>query len=100
MRCGPQGDRELHSPATGPLRIAADPIYGRVLLSPLVPRFLESFPDMPLEVALDGVGAEGGWDVAISARPSADPAITHRSLGTPPAVLCATRLTWSAVARQ
>jgi len=81
---------KLHTPATGPLRIASDPIYGRLLLTPLVPRFLESFPDIPLEVALDDVGAEGGWDVAICARPSDDPAIAHRSLGTPPAVLCAT----------
>jgi DNA-binding transcriptional LysR family regulator len=81
---------KVHAPATGPLRIVSDPVYGRLLLTPLVPRFLESFPDIPLEVALDGVGAEGGWDVAIGARPSADPAIAHRSLGTPPAVLCAT----------
>ena len=81
---------KLRAPATGPLRIVSDPIYGRLLLTPLVPRFLESFPDIPLEVALDGVGAEGGWDVAICARPSEDPAIAHRSLGTPPAVLCAT----------
>jgi DNA-binding transcriptional LysR family regulator len=81
---------KLHAPATGPLRIVSDPIYGRLLLTPLVPRFLESFPDIPLEVALDGVGTDGGWDVAICARPSDDPAIAHRSLGTPPAVLCAT----------
>ncbi len=81
---------KLRAPATGPLRIVSDPIYGRLLLTPLVPRFLESFPDIPLEVALDGVGAEGGWDVAISARPADDPAIAHRSLGAPPAVLCAT----------
>ncbi len=80
----------LHAPATGPLRIVSDPIYGRLLLTPLVPRFLESFPDIPLEVALDGVGAEGGWDVAIGARPSDDPAIAHRTLGSPPAILCAT----------
>jgi DNA-binding transcriptional LysR family regulator len=80
----------LHTPATGPLRIVSDPIYGRLLLTPLVPRFLESFPDIPLEVALDGVGAEGGWDVAICARPSDDPAVAHRTLGTPPALLCAT----------
>jgi DNA-binding transcriptional LysR family regulator len=82
---------KLHAPATGPLRIVSDPIYGRLLLTPLVPRFLESFPDIPLEVALDGVATEGGgWDVAICARPSDDPAIAHRLLGTPPAVLCAT----------
>jgi len=81
---------KLHAPATGPLRIVSDPIYGRLLLTPLVPRFLECFPDIPLEVALDGVVTEGGWDVAISARPVEDPAIAHRSLGAPPAVLCAT----------
>jgi DNA-binding transcriptional LysR family regulator len=81
---------KLNTPTTGPLRIAADPIYGRLLLTPLVPRFLESFPDIPLEVALDGLGADGGWDVAICSRPSEDPAIAHRLLGSPPAVLCAT----------
>jgi DNA-binding transcriptional LysR family regulator len=81
---------KLHAPAAGPLRIVSDPTYGRVLLTPLVPRFLESFPDIPLEVALDGVGAEGGWDVALRARPSQEPAINHRSLGAPPALLCAT----------
>jgi DNA-binding transcriptional LysR family regulator len=81
---------KLHTPATGPLRIVSDPIYGRLLLTPLVPRFLESFPDIPLEVALDGVGAGNGWDVAIGARPSDDPATAHRLLGAPPAVLCAT----------
>ena len=81
---------KLHAPASGPLRIVSDPIYGRLLLTPLVPRFLESFPDIPLEVALDGVGSEGGWDIAICARPADDPAIAHRLLGAPPAVLCAT----------
>ncbi|HTL93752.1 MAG TPA: LysR family transcriptional regulator, partial [Steroidobacteraceae bacterium] len=80
----------LRTPATGPLRIVSDPTYGRLLLTPLVPRFLESFPDIPLEVALDGIGMEGGWDVAVRAEPSNDPAVAHRALGSPPAVLCAT----------
>src|SRR5271169_6582121 len=43
---------KLHAPPTGPLRVTADPTYGRVLLTPLVPRFLECFPDVPLEVTL------------------------------------------------
>jgi DNA-binding transcriptional LysR family regulator len=42
----------------GPLRVIADPTYGRVLLAPLVPRFLDSFPDIALDVVLDaGDGA-------------------------------------------
>ncbi|MGH8295670.1 MAG: LysR family transcriptional regulator [Steroidobacteraceae bacterium] len=81
---------KLHAPATGPLRIVSDPTYGRLLLTPLVPRFLESFPDIPLEVAMNGVEPQGGWDVAIRARPPEDPAVAHRCLGAPPAVLCAT----------
>ena len=81
---------KLHAPAAGPLRILSDPTYGRVLLTPLVPRFLESFPDIPLEVALDAGADGGGWDVAIRAHPAEDSAITHRSLGAPPALLCAT----------
>ena len=56
----------------GPLRVIADPTYGRVLLAPLVPRFLDSFPDIALDVMLDsGNGAE--WDVAIRAGANEDP---------------------------
>jgi DNA-binding transcriptional LysR family regulator len=82
---------KLHSPVAGPLRVVADPTYGRVLLTPLVPRFLEAFPDMPLEVAMDNESVVEGWDVAIRPRGAApDPAITGRLLGAPPALLCAT----------
>jgi LysR family transcriptional regulator, regulator for bpeEF and oprC len=82
---------KLQSPAARPLRVVADPTYGRVLLSPLVPRFLEAFAHVPLEVALDAQQlAAGSWDVAIRTRPLEDPAITRRLLGAPPALLCAT----------
>jgi LysR family transcriptional regulator, regulator for bpeEF and oprC len=81
----------LHAPEGRPLRVVADPTYGRVLLSPLVPRFLEAFAQVPLEVALDEKQlADGGWDVAIRTRPPADGAIAQRLLGAPPALLCAT----------
>ncbi len=79
----------LHAPPSGPLRIVSDPSYGRLLLTPLVPRFLESFPQIPLEVALDA-GDANGWDVAIRERAPTDEAVSYRSLGAPPAVLCAT----------
>ena len=33
----------LHAPVGGPLRVAAEPTYGRALLAPLVPRFFGKF---------------------------------------------------------
>jgi DNA-binding transcriptional LysR family regulator len=80
---------KLNAPMSGPLRVVADPTYGRILLTPLVPRFLESFPDVPLEVAMDAPEGAEGWDVAIRTRP-AEGGATSRVLGAPPALLCAT----------
>jgi DNA-binding transcriptional LysR family regulator len=81
---------KFNAPVSGPLRVVADPTYGRVLLTRLVPRFLESFADVPLELVMDAAadGAQG-WDVAIRTRPAQDGAAS-RLLGTPPALLCAT----------
>jgi DNA-binding transcriptional LysR family regulator len=73
----------------GPLRVIADPTYGRVLLAPLVPRFLDSFPDIALDVVLDAAESTE-WDVAIRAGANEDPKLGARLLGAPPAVLCAT----------
>ncbi len=82
---------KLKSPEGRPLRVVADPTYGRVLLSPLVPRFLESFAHVPLEVTLDAQQlAAGTWDVAIRTRPPADVGLAQRLLGAPPALLAAT----------
>jgi len=80
----------MHAPPTGPLRVAADPTYGRVLLAPLLPRFLERFPDVPLEVALHSGSLNETWDVAIRPGPTDGNGISHRLLGAPPAILCAT----------
>ena len=86
------------APPTGPLRVAADPTYGRILLAPLVPRFMESFADIPLEVNLQSQGGDtgtdpgagGGYDVAIRTGTGDEPGMTQRLLGSPPAILCAT----------
>ena len=81
----------LITPEARPLRVVADPTYGRVLLSPLVPRFLEAFAHVPLEVALDAQQlADGAWDVAIRTRPPGEGAFVQRLLGAPPALLAAT----------
>ena len=82
---------KLHSPPGHPLRVIADPTYGRVLLAPLVPRFLEAFAHVPLDVALEaGELTDGAWDVAIRTHPPEDERIVRRLLGAPPALLCAT----------
>jgi DNA-binding transcriptional LysR family regulator len=80
----------LQTQNSGPLRVAADPTYGRVLLAPLVPRFLESFPEVPLDVSLQGTEAAQEWDVAIRAGLPGAASLEHRLLGALPAVLCAT----------
>lgn len=86
---------ELAAVRTGPLRVAADPIYGRVLLTPLVPRFLERFPDMQLDVGMQaGATLEVDdlrWDVALRSGATSDARFVCRELGAPPAVLCATQ---------
>lgn len=88
----------------GALRVLADATYGRVLLAPLVPRFLERFPQIPLEVELGEVGAASaaaGYDLVLRADALPDTPSTGdgeraagrpvvRVLGAPPAILCAT----------
>ena len=90
---------ELAVTREGPLRVLADATYGRVLLAPLVPRFLERHPHIPLEVELGEVGADAlaTCDVALrAAEPPPPPPegtlpdTVCRVLGTPPAILCAT----------
>ncbi|MEZ5498033.1 MAG: LysR family transcriptional regulator [Steroidobacteraceae bacterium] len=85
----------LREHSEGPLQVLADAAYGRVLLSPLVPRFLEKFPRIPLTVSLGTVATElpvGGesWDVLVRAGATLSTELVCRELGTPPMVLCAT----------
>jgi DNA-binding transcriptional LysR family regulator len=74
------------------LRVLADPAYGRLLLGPLVPRFLERFPDIPLE--LDTTNAlpdpDGSWDVLIQNGQPHREGLVGTPLGAPPVILCAT----------
>jgi DNA-binding transcriptional LysR family regulator len=56
-----------------------------------VPRFLEAFAQVQLEVTLDAVQlAAGEWDVALRTHPPAGESTLQRLLGAPPALLCAT----------
>jgi DNA-binding transcriptional LysR family regulator len=81
------------SHTTGPLRVRADPAFGRALLAPLVPRFLEKFPDMPLDVELATVAAPEATrdaDVIVCIGETVPMGHAQKALGSPPAVLCAT----------
>ena len=75
------------------LRVLADPAYGRLLLAPLLPRFLESYPDIPLEVEMlgslpDAPGEQ--WDVLFQTGPPRRPELVGTALGRPAVILCAT----------
>lgn len=77
----------------GPLRVRAEAALGRLLLAPLVPRFLERFADIPLELELGepATAADGAApDVEIRVGASGSPARLVRELGAPPRVLAAT----------
>lgn len=94
----------------GALRVLADATYGRVLLAPLVPRFLERYPQIPLEVELGEIGSAATavhYDLVLRADALSDalsdapPPVAGvfgggtaqpivRVLGAPPAILCAT----------
>jgi DNA-binding transcriptional LysR family regulator len=78
----------------GPLRVRSDAPLGRLLLAPLVPRFLERFPDIPLDLELGESGAETAAvaDAEVVIRVGATPRDGRmlRVLGAPPRVLAAT----------
>ena len=80
---------ELGLQRQGPLRVLADTTYGRVLLAPLVPRFLERFPQVPLEVELGEPEREAEFDVTLRAGGEVGADRIAKVLGAPPTILCA-----------
>lgn len=91
-----RGARRLMGPLTEDrkgLRVLADPAYGRLLLAPLLPRFMERYPDIPLEVEMAvALPDEPGepWDVLIQNGPPRGEGLVGTALGRPPVILCAT----------
>jgi len=79
------------------LRVLVDAGYGRLLVTPLVPRFLEHFGSVELQITLtDALSQTPGdaWDVLIAnvtaERTAPSPGLLHTPLGSPPLLLCAT----------
>jgi LysR family transcriptional regulator for bpeEF and oprC len=85
------------------LRVVVDAGYGRLLVTPLIPRFLEHYGEIELQVSVidtlpQGPGAD--WDLLVcndtSPLPSEQHAaaalavLTRTPLGNPPLLLCAT----------
>lgn len=72
------------------LRVLIDPGYGRLLVAPLVPRFLERFPQVTLRlVSAEDMGEAGEYDVALRSDGRVGENEVATALGRPPMVLCA-----------
>jgi DNA-binding transcriptional LysR family regulator len=87
--------RSRFTPSTTPqpVRVLVDAGYGRLLITPLVPRFLEHFTNIELQVSLTDthpIGPDEEWDVFICNNPEPLPRLMHTALGSPPLLLCAT----------
>jgi len=75
------------------LRVRVDAGYGRLLVSPLVPRFLEQRPELELQVAMLGAlpaAPAADWDVLICAGGEAASTLASTPLANVPQLLWAT----------
>lgn len=73
------------------LRVLTDPGYGRLLVTPLVPRFLENYQAIELSVAVAEEAPAGeDWDLMICrAGLGSQEGMVQTPLGQPPMLLCA-----------
>ncbi len=79
------------SPGTQRLRVLTDPGYGRLLVTPLVPRFLENYHGIELSVAVaDEPPGNEDWDLMICrGNLGNQDGVVQTPLGQPTVVLCA-----------
>jgi DNA-binding transcriptional LysR family regulator len=72
------------------LRVAIDQGFGRLLVAPLVPRFLERFPQVTLRlINAEEVTDGAAFDVELRCDGRVAAGEVASSLGTPPMILCA-----------
>jgi DNA-binding transcriptional LysR family regulator len=77
-------------PADAQLRVGLDSAYGRLLIAPLVPRFLERFPGIALHLVGDAGDDGASADVWLRIDSRLAPGEAEFALGTPVLLLCAT----------
>lgn len=70
----------------GHLKVNASSSFGQTVIAPVLPRFLEAYPDLRVTLSLDDRVVdmvEGGFDVSIRIRPAMpDAALVARKIGT------------------
>jgi DNA-binding transcriptional LysR family regulator len=72
------------------LRVAIDQGFGRLLVAPLVPRFLESFPQIQLRIInAEDIHGQDDFDVELRSDGRLVEGEVATSLGKPPMILCA-----------
>lgn len=77
-------------PQGSSLRVAIDQGFGRLLVAPLVPRFLESFPQIALRLINSDEAADGApYDIELRSDGRLAEGEVASPLGKPPMILCA-----------
>lgn len=68
----------------GHLRVAVPLVFGRFVLAPILPRFLQTYPDLSVELQLTNRTVdpiEEGYDLIVRAGPLADSSLLSRRIG-------------------
>ena len=76
----------------GTLRFAAPSSFAQLYIAPILPRFLERYPDLTLDLRLSDVQfdlIEGSYDLALRNAPLVDSSLKGRRLAKDQRILCA-----------
>ena len=90
--------REGAGAVRGHIKVNASSSFGQTVIAPILPRFLERYPDLKLTLSLDDRVVdmvEGGFDLSIRIRAvMPDSALVARKVGTMRQRIFASRLIW------
>ncbi len=77
---------------SGTLRFAAPSTFAQLYIAPILPKFLERYPDLTLDLRLSDVQfdlIEGSYDLALRNAPLVDTSLKGRKLANDTRILCA-----------